>query len=538
MSEDKEKEDTEAEDSLSVSEDEELDLDEVDESEELDEVDEVEKEVVPETGAFLVIGQGDFSMSQSNRGADDPGDNTLCEPQYVTVFGDMLFVSDRGNHRVLIWEQFPEENGEPSSLVLGQEDFADCLENRGITTTLDEMTSGLGDEDLDGFTISKSEEDTLSQPAGIAVIDGKLYVVDSGNHRVLRWEGIPTEDGEPPGLVMGQDNMDDNEANRRGFVGSGSLFFPMGIHSSDDKHVLVADKDNNRVLIWNKIPFSDGWNADVSLGQKGIDDRWPNQGEFDNVGQDTLSFPTGVHFDAENERVFVVDQGNNRVLIWNKIPRDTGVAADVVIGQKDFLSREPNRGNGATRASADSLYFPTDVVCGNAGLFISDSGNHRVLYWKEVPTENGQPADMVLGQSSLTESVVNRGGDEASHCTLDDPYGLLLIDEEEEEEGFREIPMADDDDDDNEETALVEGEGESEEEEPKEPQPKFRLFICDRGNSRLVVWNELPYPKEEEVEEEFEELRVDDENSLIGEEEDEDDLEEEEEVPPGEPLSA
>ena len=539
MSEDKEKEDTEAEDSLSVSEDEELDLDEVDESEELDEVDEVEKEVVPETGAFLVIGQGDFSMSQSNRGADDPGDNTLCEPQYVTVFGDMLFVSDRGNHRVLIWEQFPEENGEPSSLVLGQEDFADCLENRGITTTLDEMTSGLGDEDLDGFTISKSEEDTLSQPAGIAVIDGKLYVVDSGNHRVLRWEGIPTEDGEPPGLVMGQDNMDDNEANRRGFVGSGSLFFPMGIHSSDDKHVLVADKDNNRVLIWNKIPFSDGWNADVSLGQKGIDERWPNQGEFDNVGQDTLSFPTGVHFDAENERVFVVDQGNNRVLIWNKIPRDTGVAADVVIGQKDFLSREPNRGNGATRASADSLYFPTDVVCGNAGLFISDSGNHRVLYWKEVPTENGQPADMVLGQSSLTESVVNRGGDEASNCTLNDPYGLLLIDEEEEEEGFREIPMADDDDDDNEETALVEGEGESEEEEPKEPQPKFRLFICDRGNSRIVVWNELPYPKEEEVEEEFEELRVDDENSLIGEEEDEDDLfEEEEEVPPGELPSA
>jgi hypothetical protein len=171
-------------------------------------------------------------------------------------------------------------------------------------------------------------------------------------------------------------------------------------------------------------------------------------------------------------------------------------------------------------------------------LFISDSGNHRVLYWKEVPTENGQPADMVLGQSSLTEGVVNRGGDEASHCTLDDPYGLLLIDEEEEEEGFREIPMADDDDDDNEETALVEGEGESEEEEPKEPQPKFRLFICDRGNSRIVVWNELPYPKEEEVEEEFEELRVDDENSLIGEEEDEDDLEEEEEVPPGEPLSA
>jgi DNA-binding beta-propeller fold protein YncE len=533
MSEDKEMED--AEDSLSVSEDEEIDLDEVDESEELDEVDEVEKVEEPVTGAFLVIGQGDFSMSRSNRGADDPGDNTLCEPQYATVFGDMLFVSDRGNHRVLIWEQFPEENGEPSSLVLGQEDFADCLENRGITTTLDEMTSGLGDEDLDGFTISKSEEDTLSQPAGIAVIDGKLYVVDSGNHRVLRWGGIPTEDGEAPGLVLGQDNMDDNEANRRGFVGSGSLFFPMGIHSGDDKHVLVADKDNNRVLIWNKIPFSDGWNADVSLGQKGIDERWPNQGEFDNVGQDTLSFPTGVHFDAENERIFVVDQGNNRVLIWNKIPRETGAAADVVLGQKDFLSREPNRGNGPKRASADNLYFPTDVVYGKAGLFVSDSGNNRVLYWKEVPTENGQPADMVLGQSSLTENTYNRGWDDASNCTLNDPYGLSLIDEEEEEEEFRGIPRADDDDDDNEETALVEGESA---EEPEEPQPKFKLFICDRGNSRIVVWNELPYPKEEKEEDEFEELRVDDENLLIGDEEDDDFYDEDDETPAGELPSA
>ena len=68
-----------------------------------------------------------------------------------------------------------------------------------------------------------------------------------------------------------------------------------------------------------------------------MDERWPNQGEFDNVGSDTLSFPTGVFFDAEREKVFVVDQGNHRVLIWNKLPRETGVAADVVIGVCGYL---------------------------------------------------------------------------------------------------------------------------------------------------------------------------------------------------------
>ena len=55
----------------------ELDELEVDESDEMDEVDEVVEEKVPEKGAYLVIGQGDFSTVMSNRGADDPGDNTL-----------------------------------------------------------------------------------------------------------------------------------------------------------------------------------------------------------------------------------------------------------------------------------------------------------------------------------------------------------------------------------------------------------------------------------------------------------------------------
>ncbi|MFQ5672720.1 MAG: NHL repeat-containing protein [Nitrospinales bacterium] len=414
-----------------------------------------------EKGAVLILGQGDPTMCEANRGADDPGDNTLSEPQYVCKYGEMLFVSDRGNHRVLVWDQIPQENGEPAGVVLGQEDFADCLENRGMTTTLDEMTSGVGDEDLDGFTVTKSGEDSLSQPAGVAVIDGKLYVVDSGNHRVVRWETLPSEDGEAPGLVLGQDNLEDGECNRRGNVGSGSLFFPMGICSGDDQHVFVVDKDNHRVLFWKKIPFSNGWNADIALGQASMDEREPNRGDFDNTRADTLSFPTGVCYDAENDRLFVVDQGNNRVLIWNKLPNSVGQPADVVIGQKDFHGRTPNAGQGTANVSAEGLYFPTDVTYGRKGLFVSDTSNNRVLVWKEVPTENGRPADLVIGQKTFTDNKVNRGG-EASACTLNDPCGLFL------------------------------------DEDPEDEEDIGRLYIADRGNSRVVVWEELPEPPQEE----------------------------------------
>lgn len=491
----------------------------VDEFDEMDEMEESVEEAPKEKGASLVIGQGDFTMNLSNRGADDPGDNTLSEPQFIHRYGDMMYVSDRGNHRVLVWEQLPEENGEPSSLVLGQEDFSDCLENRGITTTLDEMTSGLGDESLDGFTISKCEEDTLSQPAGIAVIGGKLFVVDSGNHRCVRWNGLPTDDGEAPNLVLGQDNLDCNEANRRGMVGSGSLFFPMGIHSGDDQHVIIADKDNHRVLIWRKTPFNNGWNADICLGQSGMDEREPNRGEFDNVQPDSLSFPTSVFYDAEEDRLFVVDQGNNRVLIWNKLPNANGVAADVVIGQKDFQSREPNAGQGFRRPNEQGLYFPTDVVCGKTGLFISDTGNNRVLYWETVPTENGQPADRVFGQTDFRSNKHNRG-QPASAATLNDPFGMYLEEDLDDENYELE----------DEETA-----------EGEQREPRFKLYIADRGNSRIVMWDELPARPgelEEEEEEGLDEIEMDDPDLPIGEDDDEDDyfLEEGEEEEPSEEV--
>ena len=513
---------------VEVDEDDELDELEVDEDDELDELDEVVEEKVPEKGAYLIIGQGDFSTVMSNRGADDPGDNTLSAPNAICKFGDMLFVSDGGNHRVLVWDQFPEEMGEPSNVVLGQEDFADCLENRGLSTTLDEMTSGLGDENLDGFTISKAEEDTLSMPAGLSVIDGKLYVVDSGNQRVVRWNGIPSDDGEPPTLVMGQDNLEENEANRQGLVGSGSLFFPTGICSGDDQHVFVADKDNHRILIWKKIPFSDGWNADLCLGQKDMDERDANRGDFDNVQQDTLSFPTGAFYDVENDKVFVVDQGNNRVLIWNSLPRDNGQPADVVIGQKDFVSRSPNMGKGENRADQGSMYFPNDVVAGKTGLFVSDSGNNRVLYWKEVPTENGQPADMVFGQSNFSDNKHNRYT-KPNASTLNDPYGLWL----EEEENPDWVPLEERAEKKPAEESLDESspEGGVEEDTTDEyiPEYLFKLFIADRGNSRVAVWNELPIMAEEEEKEQDDFIEVEDANLLIGEDEDDDYLGDEDE---------
>ena len=187
-------------------------------------------------------------------------------------------------------------------------------------------------------------------------------------------------------------------------------------------------------------------------------------------------------------------------------------------------------GKGENRTTQESMYFPRDVVAGKMGLFVSDSGNNRVLYWKEIPTENGQPADMVFGQTNFFDNKYNRHS-KANASTLNDPYGLWL----EEEENPEWVPP-----EENAEEAQEEGqeeildqsstEGDAGVGTSDEPIPEylFKLFIADRGNSRVVVWNELPIISNEEDIDEDEQIEVEDPNLLIGDDDD-DYLDEEDE---------
>lgn len=181
-------------------------------------------------------------------------------------------------------------------------------------------------------------------------------------------------------------------------------------------------------------------------------------------------------------------------------------------------------GKGEGRASNESMYFPRDIVVGKMGMFVSDSGNNRVLYWKEIPTENGQPADMVFGQTNFYDNRHNRNG-QANASTLNDPYGMWL----EEEENPDWIPPEENtlektqEEDTLDESSFEEDTGEgTEKDKVKEEVPEylFKLFIADRGNSRVVVWNELPIILTEKDEDDQDYIEIEDDNLLIGDDDD------------------
>ena len=67
----------------------------------------------------------------------------------------------------------------------------------------------------------------------------------------------------------------------------------------------------------------------------------------------------------------------------------------MVVGQPDFDTSDFD-------CTADSLGSPeTATVTPNGKLVVTDSENHRVLIWNALPTANGQPADLVLGQADM-----------------------------------------------------------------------------------------------------------------------------------------
>ena len=139
---------------------------------------------------------------------------------------------------------------------------------------------------------------------------------------------------------------------------------------------------------------------------------------------------------------------------------------------------------------------------------------------------------MVLGQANFFDNRHNRNG-QANATTLNDPYGLWLEEEENpewvppEENALKETQ----EEETLDESSSGEGAGEDAVEE-KIPEYLFKLFIADRGNSRVAVWNELPtLPTDEDEGDEGDHIEIEDSNLLIGDDDEEDEDGSPEELP-------
>lgn len=82
-----------------------------------------------------------------------------------------------------------------------------------------------------------------------------------------------------------------------------------------------------------------------------------------------MSGPTGLY--SNGTKLYVVDRGNNRVLVWNTMPTNSGQAASFALGQPNLTSNAVDNG----RTSASSMHGPTAVHSDGTRLFVTDNYN-------------------------------------------------------------------------------------------------------------------------------------------------------------------
>jgi len=259
------------------------------------------------------------------------------------------------------------------------------------------------------------QADTASNAAGISAtqlgpnthakpvfVGGILYVPDAFNNRVLGYFGLPTDDGAAADFVLGQPSFTTNnpgDAEAGGGTTARTLYCPTAV-ASDGARLFVADACHSRILIYNALPTTSYAPADVVVGQATMSALESTTCSFD------APFGYVTRVAVGGGRLVVPDSTGNRVLVWNSIPTENGTEPDLVLGQPragaTCVANDDDQDGVEGQPTARTLHAPWDAWTDGDRLLVADRNNHRVLLWETFPTTDFAPADVVIGQASMT----------------------------------------------------------------------------------------------------------------------------------------
>jgi hypothetical protein len=376
--------------------------------------------------ADVVVGQSSMTGNSANQGGGINA-GTLSGPSGVAVNGNRLFITDSGNARSLIYNPIPVLNNTAAGIVIGQPSmtsavgvlsssgcsdptgifnigsqifYIDWMYNRALIYNQIPITNGapadrvVGQADMFS-SVAACTANNYRNPLQICSDGTRLFVNDQHNNRVLIYSSIPTTDNAPANFVVGQSNMTGSLPNQGSAVSASTLNLPNGIYASGGR-LFIGDGANNRVLIFNSIPTSNNAAANIVVGQSNMTSNSVNQGNA-SPGANTLSGPGDVLYDGT--RLFILDTGNNRVLIYNSLPNTHNASANVVLGQADMTSK--------TAGCTDHNFnLPVAFAKDETSFYVADRFNHRVMvFYDVVKVFSVSPAQGITGtqiSASLT----------------------------------------------------------------------------------------------------------------------------------------
>jgi uncharacterized protein (TIGR03437 family) len=326
----------------------------------------------------------------------------------------VIYVSDSGNNRVLAWKN-PSSfiNAAPADLVIGQPDM--------FTT----IPSGPGST----FTAG------LSAPTGVAVWNSDLYVVDSGNNRVLRFPKPFSNIGQQvPNLIIGQPSLNTRTgnypsgqptANGITLVASSNQVYSANIAFDSSGNLWLTDPGNRRVLEFKSSDISTNPAtfpaASMVIGQQNLTSLQPNLTSDTKGAYNTTQFyvPEGIAFDSSG-RLYVTDgdpsggSPGQRVLVFNLTTSKT-----MIIGLPPQSGATPGQAilSRMLLNDASSVFFlPNDQ-----GIGVVDKGHNRVLIFPPYD----QWTDPLVAPPAV--SVAGQNGDFTNGSPNNAPAGATYV---------------------------------------------------------------------------------------------------------------
>ncbi len=230
--------------------------------------------------------------------------------------------------------------------------------------------------------------------------------------------------------VYGQPDFTSGAINAGGEATANSFSYPLSIAIDATGGFYVADRDNHRVLYFANIGAKE---ASRVYGQHGsFTSHIANNNGSGNSGApsaDNLNMPTAVALDSTGG-LFIADRDNHRVLYF---ANDGNTTADRIYGQYgNFATNMANNDGTVTYGEPSATNLGTYIlglaVDSQDGLFVSDSSNHRVLYFAN---DGDTTADRVYGQrGNFASAVRNNDGTgkifTPSADSLNFPRGLAV----------------------------------------------------------------------------------------------------------------
>ena len=208
--------------------------------------------------------------------------------------------------------------------------------------------------------------------------------------------------GYPASDVLGQlDGGGNPDFTTRTSGTTASKFnYPEGSALDTVHHRLFVNDANHRVLEFDLDASNNliDHTADHVLGQPDFTTSGPHS------TQNGFEFPyLGLWYDSSQNRLFVADDSNNRIMIFDLSGGITdGMNAAHVLGQPDFTTI-------SSTTSQNKLSSPEDVTYDPAShnLFVADFSNSRVIvYDLSAGITDGMNAAHVLGQPDFTSHSI------------------------------------------------------------------------------------------------------------------------------------